>query len=93
MPSRSEHKKIALEVAVQAHLDAAANARGYDNIVSACSYAAAVNAFQSEGLAYLNWRAAVWQYCYSVLADVQAGNRVAPTASDLIAELPTLVLP
>jgi hypothetical protein len=93
MPSRSEHKKIALEEAVQSHLDAAAQTRGYDNIVSACSYAAAANAFQAEGLAYLNWRAAVWQYCYTVLANVQAGSRVAPTVAELLTELPALVLP
>lgn len=93
MTSRSEYKKVMLESAVQTHLDAAAQARGYDNIVSACSYAAATNAFQAEGVAYLNWRAAVWQYCYQVLAAVQAETRTAPTVTDLIAELPALVLP
>ena len=93
MTSRSEYKKVALELAVQKHLDDAATARGYDNIVSACSYSASANAFQSEGIAYLNWRAAVWQHCYQVLADVQAGVRAVPTAAELIAELPVLALP
>lgn len=91
--SRSESKFIILTEAVQAHLDAAARAKGYDNIVSACSYAAASNAFQAEGIACLKWRAAVWQRCYQVLADVQAGTRTIPTSADLIAELPALVLP
>lgn len=93
MTSRSEYKKVRLEEAVQNNLEAAARGRGYDNIVSACSYAAAANSFQAEGIAYLNWRAAVWQHCYQVLADVQAGARAAPTAAELIAELPVLVLP
>lgn len=78
---------------MQAHLDAAAQARGYDGIVSACSYAASANAFQAEGIAYLNWRAAVWEHCYQVLANVQAGTRAAPAAAELIAELPAPVLP
>jgi hypothetical protein len=93
MPSRSEYKQVALTDAVQAHLDAAAQARGYDNIVSACSYAAAANAFQAEAVAYLNWRASVWQHCHLVLAAVQSGTRIAPTAAELITELPALVLP
>lgn len=93
MASRAENIKIAKEVAVQAHLDAAAQARGYDNIVSACSYASTANPFQNEGIAYLNWRSAVWNHCYQVLADVQAGLRAIPTTAELIAELPVLVLP
>lgn len=79
--------------AVQNHLDAAARQRNYDNIVSACSYAAAPNVFQAEGIAYLNWRASVWQTCYGVLGAVEQALRPAPTIVELIAELPALVLP
>lgn len=79
--------------AVQQHLDIAARQRNYDNIVSACSYAAAPNIFQAEGIAYLNWRAAVWQTCYGVLGAVEQELRPAPTIAELIAELPALVLP
>lgn len=79
--------------AVQNHLDAAARQRNYDNIVSACSYAAAPNIFQAEGIAYLNWRASVWQTCYGVLGAVEQALRPAPTIAELIAELPALVLP
>lgn len=93
MASRSESKLIILTDAVQAHLDDAAQSRGYDNIVSACSYAGSANVFQAEGISFLNWRAAVWQHCYQVLAEVQAGVRATPSADDLIAELPALVLP
>ncbi len=85
--------KAQLTWAVQRHLDTKAQERNYDNIVSACSYAAAVNPFQEEGLAYLNWRSSVWAYCYTVLAEVEAQTRPVPTAEELIAELPALVLP
>lgn len=79
--------------AVQRHLDAAAQAKNYDNIVSACSYAAAPNVFQAEGLAFLAWRAAVWAAGYGILGAVEQQLRPAPTIAELIAELPVLVLP
>lgn len=78
---------------VQRHLDRKAQDKGYDNIVSACSYAGAPNPFQAESQAFLDWRSAVWQHCYQVLADVAAGVRAEPTEAQLLAELPALVLP
>lgn len=81
--------------AVQAHLDAAAFAAGYDNIQTAVSYAdePAVAKFQNEGLAFRAWRSLVWAHCYAVLAEVQAAARPVPTEAELVAELPDLVLP
>jgi hypothetical protein len=78
--------------AVQRHLDDAARAKNYDDIVSACSYAGAPNPFQAEGQAFLTWRGNVWATCYQIMADVQAGRRTAPTVDGLIAELPALQL-
>lgn len=77
---------------VQAHLDAKAKTRGYDNIISASSYAGYANPFQAEGQVFLKWRGDVWAYCYRELAKVSAGTRIAPTESQLIAELPILIL-
>ena len=74
--------------AVQAHLDNAAAALGYDNIVSACSYAGAANPYQAEGQSFIVWRGNVWTYCYGELAKVQAQTRSVPTVAALIAELP-----
>lgn len=79
--------------AIQRHLDAAAQAKGYDGIVSACSYAGAPNPFQIEGQAFVQWRGDVWAKCYQVMEEVQGGQRQAPSITDLIAELPELVLP
>ena len=75
---------------VQRHLDAAARAKNYDDIVSACSYAGAPNPFQAEGQKFLEWRGNVWAACYQIMADVQAGTRQPPTLDSLIAELPAL---
>lgn len=75
--------------AVQNWLDAGARAYGYDGILSASSYATSKNPrFGPEGIAYRDWRDAVWTYCYQALADVQAARRAAPSAQQLIAELP-----
>jgi hypothetical protein len=76
------------EKAVQAHLDAGAQAAGYDNVLSACSYAGYANPFQVEGQSFTAWRGTVWEYCYTQLALVQAGTRTEPTVDELIAELP-----
>lgn len=91
-PSAEEIKAI-LTNSVQSHMDAAAAAKGYDNIMSACSYAAFANAFQAEGQAFLVWRADCWVACYGVMSDVESGERPIPSESELIAELPELVLP
>ena len=76
------------EDSVQAHLDFVAQSKGYDSILSACSYAAEINQFQTESKSFIVWRSQVWGYCYQVLQDVQGGSRDAPAIKELIAELP-----
>jgi hypothetical protein len=80
---------------VQRHLDAAAQALGYDHIASAVTYSEepAVAKFQAEGRAFRTWRSLVWDYAYGVLDAVQAGDRPLPTIPELIGELPELELP
>jgi hypothetical protein len=78
---------------VQNILDSKAKEKHYDNIISACSYAGAPNPFQAESQAFLSWRGDVWQKCYELLAAVEQGISTVPTVEQLIAELPTLVLP
>ncbi|MGP3698793.1 hypothetical protein [Rhodobacter sp. NSM] len=80
--------------AVRAHLDAAARALRYDSIASAVSYAdePAVPQYQAEGRAFRSWRSLVWERCYELLAEVEAGTRAPMTAEAVIAELPVLQL-
>lgn len=80
-----------LTKAVQEYMDATVQTRGYDNINSACSYAASTDAvFLAEAQACVAWRDKVWRFCYNTLAQVLAGQRDIPTADQLISELPTL---
>jgi hypothetical protein len=78
------------EVATQSLIDAYAQSWGYDNIVSAASYANSTNAkFKAEALALIAWRDAVWAYCYASFAAVQAGTTPIPTSvSAFTATLP-----
>lgn len=79
--------------AIQNTLDEAAKAKGYDDIVSACSYAGYTNVFQAEAIAFGQWRANVWAYGYAELDKVMAGTRPVPTVAEILSELPVLVLP
>lgn len=80
--------------AVQSHLDTFARARGYDGILSACTYATStVPKFAAEGLYAVTARDSVWAKYYQILAEVQAELRPIPTLNELISELPTLDWP
>lgn len=86
--------KAELTAAVQRHLDAQARARGYDGILSLCSYAASADpAFAAEAQVGVAWRDAVWRHCYQVLAEVEAALRTTPAEAELIAELPAMAWP
>ena len=86
-----EEIQLELTNAVQAYMDVAVKARGYDGVLSACSYVnTGVEKFDAEGAACRAWRSSVWAKCYEILGEVQAGIRSIPTADELIAELPAL---
>lgn len=96
LPAPTPEQVIAaITAAVQAHMDAAAKAAGYDGVKSAVTYAdePAVPRFQEEGRAFRAWRSLVWAKCYDLLDAVQAGTRPPMTAAQVIAELPVLNLP
>lgn len=94
-PPTPEQILASIAAAVQAHMDAAAQAAGYDDVKSAVTYAEepAVPKFQNEGRAFRAWRSRVWALCYQLLAEVQAGSRPPLTAEEVIAQLPALELP
>lgn len=85
--------QVYIAAVVQNKLDSAAQARGYDGILSAVSYKnSSVPRFADDATAFLDWRDTVWAYCYTVLAQVQAGLVQIPTAEEMLAGLPTLEL-
>jgi hypothetical protein len=90
-PKPAEKVIAYLQSLVQNHLDAAAQAKRYDNIRSAALRAAYPGPFHDEGVAFATWMDACWAHCFEALAAVQAGTRSMPTADELIAELPALI--
>ena len=80
-----------LTAIVQDYMDKAVMVRGYDGILSACSYVdTGVEKFDTEGAKCREWRSAVWAKCYEVLDEVLQGNRAIPTAEELLTILPKL---
>lgn len=80
--------------AIQRHLDSEARTKGYDNILSACSYAAGNHPkYSVEGQACLAWREAVWDKGFEILNEVQSGARPIPTIEQVLSELPPMVWP
>jgi hypothetical protein len=96
LPGPTPEQLVAqVEAAIQAELDRQAQAKGYDSILSACTYAMQpANApFQAEGAAFVTWRSAVWHQARVALAAVQAGTKPMPTPAEAVAAMPALVLP
>jgi hypothetical protein len=86
--------KSRLISAIQSMLDDKAKERGYDSILSLCTYATSTAAkFSVEGQAGASWRDEVWAKGYAILADVESGSRAIPTVDELLSELPNFVWP
>lgn len=89
-----EERAALMLAAVDAHLNTAARAKGYDSITNAALRAALPSSpFHAEGLAFGHWMDETYSKCYEVLAQVQAGEIAEPTREELIAMLPALELP
>lgn len=80
--------------AVGRFMDKVVKMRGYDSIVSACSYATSgVQRFREEAIACIKWRDLVWSSCYSALDLVNSGAIGAPSINDFIESLPNIAWP
>lgn len=91
IPPTIDEIKAALDAAIERHLDQGAQALGYKDVERAATYAASQHAkFGAEGRGLVEWRSAVWDDCYSILANVIGGLRSVPSEEELIAELPKL---
>jgi hypothetical protein len=79
----------------QQRLDEFAQTRGYDGVLSLCTYATSANTkFRQEGQYGVEARDATWSKLYEILAEVEAGTRPVPSSyADIENELPALVWP
>jgi hypothetical protein len=91
----TDRVRAAFIVAIQRRLDTFAQTRGYDNILSACTYATSlIPKFAAEGLCAATLRDSTWAALYSLLAEVEAGTKPMSTSfADVQTTLPELVWP
>jgi hypothetical protein len=81
--------------AVHQRLNDFARGRGYDNMLSACTYASSgVPKFRDEGQACVALRDATWSAVFGILGAAQLGSVPMPTSiADIADQLPALAWP
>ena len=84
-----------VRVATQARLDAFAQTRNYDGVLSACTYAtSAVLKFKTEGQYCVNARDTTWASVYQIMVEVKEGTRPMPgSVAEVMDLLPGLSWP
>jgi hypothetical protein len=86
--------KAEITGAIQNRLDLFARERGYDSILSACTYATStIPVFASEGQYCVDARDNTWSAAYVILTDCLTGKRTLPSVEDVLLELPQLSWP
>ncbi len=84
-PPTTEKIVAGFVTAIQKHLDDFAKTRGYDGIMSACTYATSTVAkFKTEGQYCVQVRDATWSMAYDLLDQVQTGEIDVPTEEEVL---------
>lgn len=90
MPTADEIRQMLIN-GVQIHMDEIAQEKGYDGILSACSYInSGVAKFDEEGEKARQWRSLVWQKCFEVLENYDEYSIGQLELETLISELPSI---
>lgn len=91
-PEAAEILQTRIATEAQSRLDTWAQSRGYDGILSACTYATSqIPRFQAEGQHCVDLRDQTWARLYEILAEVEAGTRPVPLSlADIEVDLPML---
>ena len=76
------------------YIDSVAQQKQYFNAVSCATYATSTNTtWQSEAVAFISWRDAVYTYVIAQEALMQSGARTIPTFAEFQSELPVIAWP
>lgn len=91
LPADNPSIELLVMLEVQQRLDTFARARGYDNIVSLCSYASSSNSrFAADAATGVRVRDEQWGASLAIKQAVLARERPMPTYEQVIAELPPM---
>lgn len=82
-----------LALAVETYYDTEARSAGFRNLVDALLHTGFPSVVRTKAVAVGQWEVACRVHVDQVRQDVISGARTMPTAAELIAELPALVLP
>ena len=77
-----------LQAEVKLYLDDKAKSLGYDDIISACTYASAPNQWQGEAIRIVMWRSDVWERVFELEELGQLPATVEALRSDLATNVP-----
>lgn len=77
-----------LQAEINSYLDATAMSLGYDNIISACTYASAPNQWQDEAIRIVMWRSDIWERAFELEELGQLPATAAALRSDLATNVP-----
>ena len=72
---------------VKLYLDNKVTSLGYDDIISACTYASAPNQWQEEAIRIVMWRSDVWERVF----ELEELGQLPATVEELISDLATNV--
>ena len=88
-PETPEQMQARYARAAQDALDAFAGTRGYDGILSACSYAGSADEqFVTEARYCVELRDATWRRAFAIFAAVLAGTMEMPSVGEFLSMLP-----
>lgn len=76
------------ERVIEEHLDTKAQSFGYENIMSARSYAGYENKFKAEATTLAIWASSCWVKAEEIETAVKNGEREIPTVDELFEEMP-----
>jgi hypothetical protein len=83
IPPTVDQMVDSFKAAIQANLDAFVQQRGYDGILSACTYASStVTKFRQEGQRCVDLRDQTWAASYVLLDEVMQGSKPMPASID-----------
>lgn len=80
-----------IEQALEQHMDAVAQADGWDDRKSCALRAGYGGPWQQKGIKFAQWMDSCWSVAIQAQNDVIAGIRIMPTISQAISELPVMV--